>query len=698
MGADRRAGGAVALCLVCAMPAPGRSATDDGETTLETVTVTATRAPVPLAQLVGNTARIGPDPIALVGHTHPSELMYRAPGTWIARGSGQESLTAIRSPVLTGAGACGDFLFMEDGIPTRPAGFCNVNDLFEINTEQAGAIEVLRGPANALYGSNALHGSINVLSPPLDPGIASAAVELGPWRYRRLKFDAGDRDDVQGYRAWGNLAHDGGYRDDAGYDQAKLNLAWDRAAGVGDLGAGLAATRLRQDTAGFVFGEDAYKSGSARRSNPAAGAFRNADALRVRGGWQRPLEDGFTLELRPYARYSRMRFEQHFLPGTPIERNGQTSGGMQLALRNDADIDRRWIIGVDVDYMDGYLRETQPEPITEGSNFLQETRPAGKHYDYDVESLQLAGFIHHERQLTARLRGEAGLRYEHMYYDYNNRMLDGNTRDDGTACGFGGCLFNRPADRDDDFDDLAPKLGLLYMLGETSELYATARRGFRFPQATELYRLQRQQTVADLDVETIDSAELGWRGRRGPVFWDLAGFYMLKKDVIFRDAEGFNVSDGKTRHAGVEYLLEWQLARTLNLLASGTFARHTYRFDRAAGGGEMIRKGDDVDTAPRRLSDVRLRWEPAAGTTAELEWISLGRYYMDAANDVRYGGHDLFALRLAQRFGRSWSATLRVTNLLDRDYAERADFAFGRYRYLPGRPRAAFFELRYGES
>ena len=71
---------------------------------------------------------------------------------------------------------------------------------------------------------------------------------------------------------------------------------------------------------------------------------------------------------------------------------------------------------------------------------------------------------------------------------------------------------------------------------------------------------------------------------------------------------------------------------------------------------------------------------------------------MDAANDVRYGGHDLFALRLAQRFGRRWSATLRVTNLLDRDYAERADFAFGQYRYLPGRPRAAFFELRYGDS
>ena len=46
----------------------------------------------------------------------------------IQRGSGQESLTALRSPVLTGAGACGAVLVLEDGIPIRPVGTCNVND------------------------------------------------------------------------------------------------------------------------------------------------------------------------------------------------------------------------------------------------------------------------------------------------------------------------------------------------------------------------------------------------------------------------------------------------------------------------------------------------------------------------------------------------------------------------------------------
>ena len=51
-----------------------------------------------------------------------------------------------------------------DGISLRAPGFCNINQLFDANTEQAGRIEVIKGPATALYGSNAMHGVINVLS------------------------------------------------------------------------------------------------------------------------------------------------------------------------------------------------------------------------------------------------------------------------------------------------------------------------------------------------------------------------------------------------------------------------------------------------------------------------------------------------------------------------------------------------------
>ena len=69
------------------------------------------------------------------------------------------------------------------------------------------------------------------------------------------------------------------------------------------------------------------------------------------------------------------------------------------------------------------------------------------------------------------------------------------------------------------------------------------------------------------------------------------------------------------------------------------------------------------------------------------------RYWANAANTARYGGHDVGNLRVSVEPARNWLLSLRVTNLADAAYADRADFAFGDYRYFPGRGRAYFVEL-----
>ena len=147
---------------------------------LEEVIVTATRSEQQLREFPGSISVVSGDDVALVGATHHAEIMNRAPGTMIQRNSGQESLTAIRSPVLTGPGSCGVFLFLENSIPIRPTGFCNVNELFEVNGEQASSIEVLRGPAGVVYGSGAMHGAVNVIqAAPADLPGQSLAVDGG---------------------------------------------------------------------------------------------------------------------------------------------------------------------------------------------------------------------------------------------------------------------------------------------------------------------------------------------------------------------------------------------------------------------------------------------------------------------------------------------------------------------------------------
>ena len=70
---------------------------------------------------------ISEEALSMLSFQHIQESLNYIAGAGVQRGNGQEYLPALRSPVLTGAGACGGILAAEDGIPLRAAGFCNIN-------------------------------------------------------------------------------------------------------------------------------------------------------------------------------------------------------------------------------------------------------------------------------------------------------------------------------------------------------------------------------------------------------------------------------------------------------------------------------------------------------------------------------------------------------------------------------------------
>ena len=249
-------------------------------------------------------------------------------------------------------------------------------------------------------------------------------------------------------------ADDGGFRDDSGYRQWKVHGKARTSFLGGRLTAALSATDLDQETAGFIVGEDAYKDPEVNRSNPNPEAFREASSQRLYAIWTRELET-LDIDVRPFLRHSDMKFLQHFLPGQPLEENGHVSVGALISATLDAPA-HTTVVGADVEYSEVTLEQTQFGP-TEGSDFLRETRPEGKHYDYEVSSFGVAPYLQSDFRLGDALTFGLGLRAEYLRYDYNNRMLTGNTRDDGTECGFGGCLYSRPADRTDSFVNLAPQ-------------------------------------------------------------------------------------------------------------------------------------------------------------------------------------------------------------------------------------------------
>ena len=635
------------------------------------------------------TAELGAQEIETIRPSHPSELFARLPGSWVTRGSGQEHLSAVRSPLLAGAGGCGALLVLEDGVPVRPPGFCNVNGFFEINLLQADSVSVLRGPGGLGHASGGLHGVIDVRTrSPLYAPANQARVEVGSDDYRRLDLALTTE---LGEGALGidvNLVDAGSFRIDEGYDHQFVTLNHVQPTARGQWRTTLAAARLDQDTAGFIVGESSYRDAEARRANVNPEAFRTGTALRLhsRGDWV----DGQGTESRLsfFARRSRMSFLQHFLPGQPLERNGQVSLGMQFDRSQPlAGLELDW--GLDAELFRGFLFQEQDGPAMAPPP-VAGIRPPGRHYDYEVDGQRLGGYLAGTWQLGNDWELRAGAHLDWVRYDYDNALAPGNLAEDGSECGFGGCLYTRPDDRSDTFFNLAPELTLSRQF-DNWQGWLRIARGFRAPQATELYRLQSGQTVADLDSEVLDAIELGLRGGQR-LAWELVAFAQRKDNFIFRDAEGFNVSDGKTDHRGIEASVRYRLGQGFSVGARGTYAIHRYRFDRVLG-GETIINGRDISSAPRRLYSADLTWRPQQRWLAQLAFESTGSYWLDAANTRSYGGHRLWHGHVEYQWPGGWQTAVRLRNILDRRYAERADFAFGNYRYFPGPGRSLFVQL-----
>ena len=650
-----------------------------GADELEEIIVRAEASVVTSTKTAGSGSAVNAETLELLRANHIHEALVRIPGVWVSRGSGQEHLTAIRSGVLTGPGACGGFLFLEDGIPIRPAGFCNVNNLFEINSEQASALEVVRGPASARFGGNALHGVINSISFTRNES-TRASVEIGPYEYLQGRFASGS--DRFQFNAHGSRSD--GYRDDTGYDQYKVTTNLSTSQGNWKAVHTLSATRLNQETGGYVKGELAYKDSAVRRTNPNPEAYRDATSIRVASHWN--LEQAAReWSVAPYVRQSDMEFRQHFLPGKPLEKNDQTSLGVITRVKGSA-TNTRWLAGAQVETMRGGLSERQNQPTT-GSAYLVGTRPEGTHYDYEISSFLIAAFYDLGWDIAENVELIHSVRLERLNYDYDNRHLDGNSRDDGSACGFGGCLYTRPADREDDFTDVAGRIGVRWDVNPELKLYALTGIGFRPPQATELYRLQSGQTVASLTSESLRSLEVGVNATSGRLDMDVSTYFERTNSLIFRDADGYNVSDGKTRSGGVEADFMFHLNDVHTLALVATFARHQYDFTRDASRGEKIVSGNDVDTAPRWIASARWQARFADRASLEFELSHIGSHFINAANTAKYSGHTLLNWRGNWDVSSKVRLFARVINLFDTEYADRADYAFGSYRYFPGLPR-----------
>ncbi|MBD3633496.1 MAG: TonB-dependent receptor [Methylophaga sp.] len=662
----------MSLMVALALGTGAQAVVAEDNLALDELVVTGTRSETPLLEQAGNTGKISEEEIDLVRPDHITEIANRVSGVNIQHGNGQEHLTSIRSPVLTGGAGAGSFLFLEDGIPLRAAGFANVNGLFEVNYEQAGGIEIVRGPGSAFYGSNAVHGLVNVLSraPSLELE-REIDLSIGPHDLYTAKATVSDTVGNHGYRVNVLGTSDGGYVSESGYDQQKVTLRHDYFGDVDSFKTLFSYTNLNQETAGYIVGFKAYEDESLSRTNPNPEAYRDAKSYRLSTEWIHELSDTSRFTLTPYMRHTEMEFLMHFLPGQPVEKNKHSSVGLLSSYTKELDGGHKVIVGTDFEYTEGELSEVQFNPDTFG-RFLQ-----GVHYDYEVDATVIAPYIHSEWQVLEKTRVTAGLRYEYTRYDYTN-----NT-DSLTF----GPRYLRPDSDVDTFSNFSPKLGLVQELTDDTAAFVNYSRGNRAPQTTDLYRAQVVPSqTGTADSETIDSIEVGLRKVGEGLQYEIAAYHMKKRDYFFTDSSDQNVPDGKTEHTGLEIGVFYPFNAKFDIAANVAFAKHEYDFDKP---NANIEKGDYLVTAPRRIGNIRLGWNVTPQTRTELEWVHISDYYLNDANTFKYEGHDVFNLRASHDVTANFTVYGRIKNLFNTEYAERADYNANipDYRYFVGEKR-----------
>src|SRR5690606_23272256 len=128
------------------------------------------------------------------------------------------------------------FLYLENGVPIRPTGSYNHNALLEMNMAATNSIEVIKGPASSIHGSEAIGGTINFISKEASfYPTANLSVQADNLGYKRTDFGAGNTFGKLGVYVGGYYANRrNGYREHNEFDKLALTFRTDYTLGNGD--------------------------------------------------------------------------------------------------------------------------------------------------------------------------------------------------------------------------------------------------------------------------------------------------------------------------------------------------------------------------------------------------------------------------------------------------------------------------------
>jgi catecholate siderophore receptor len=585
--------------------------------------------------------------------------------------------------VIRGFDSLSSGLVLIDGAPEPESTFYQLHD--------AERVEVFKGPAGFLYGSNPLAGVVNIVrKQPVPHDFATFGFGIGSFGTTTAHFDlnASSDDGAASFRLNGHWRESDGFRD--GRDQALAAIhpgfAWrpdDRQSLTVNLD--LVSSDYRPDAGvPIVDGRPADVARERSYASPLDDSMQ--DITRVQVDYELNLGDRLTLRDKLYYRELDWQTSGTLISGLlPLgtdslvfrtllgldDRQRFFGNQFELLWRNER---HRLLAGIeaqrttdDFSLSVGLLPTISLlQPAAETTDIPVFPLP-GQGSTGDTESSVLAPYVVDQITISDRVRVLLGARFDTI--DFDDRV-SGTSRSDS---------------------ELSPMAGLVFAPAARTSLYANAARSFA-PASPRV--------AGDREPEESRQYEIGLRrsfagGRLDGV---LAVYQLERDNIAIPDDNGFTQQAGDQRSRGVEIELGGELGNRL----SGSFS---YAFTEAelTRFAELVflpgppfflsldRSGNTPAFAPENLFNAWLSRSFPSGLQVGggLRWVDSQFIAEDNATEL-----DAYALLDATlSYGKgSWRFSLNLQNLADEDYETRG---FGSFSVIPGEPISAGLRIEY---
>ena len=667
------------LCALCSNVPADDSATVEQPDEVSEIIVTATRldqaarsVPAAISVVSGDEIQQARQQLAL------DEALASVPGVFFQNryNFAQDLRIAIR-----GFGARSNFgvrgiKILVDGIPeTLADGQSQVDSIDLASVRQ---VEVLRGPASALYG-NAAGGVINILSEQggAEP-YADARIAMGNDGYRKYQDKtAGAVGRLDYLVSLSDLQVDG-YREHSEAENTQLNSRFlFRFSDNTQVGWTISATDqpVSNDPGGVTRADAAANPRGARDRNVDFDAGEALDQQKLGLSFKHSFPDGGELRARSYYLARAFRNRLPF-----------TAGGIVAFERDFA--------GGGISYTRGFTLGSVPHRVVAGFDHDRQ-RDDRQRFDNNsgirgalaldqLERVTSTGFfVQDELSVSDRLEVTVGLRYDDIEFDVADAFLgDGN--DSGTRS----------------VDDVSPSVGFLYDAGAHHAVYGSFATAFETPTTTEFANPDGSGGFnPDLEPQQSTSYELGLRGGLfESTRYELAIFKIDVDDELipFEIASSpdreFFANAGKSERRGIELSIRAAPLPGLNLAVAYTWSQ--FEFDTFVDSSGNDFSGNTIPGIPEVFAHADISYVHESGVFAAVDALYTDDLFADNANAAEIGGTTVANMRfgLKKTFDKlDIEPFLGINNVFDTDYTANVRInAFGGRYFEPGPDRNVY--------